>query len=77
VSKMSVVDLNPRHGGFRRGCAPFVGRYEGAGPLCRSRRGRLLGSAGDGVRLLSHCPYPLSLHVIRSRWRFSGHCSLS
>ena len=23
---------------MRKGCAPFVGRYEGAGPLCRSGR---------------------------------------
>jgi hypothetical protein len=50
------VNLQPR--GFEGDVSPSWGACEGAGPLCRSRRGKLLGRPGDGwmVQFLSPAP---------------------
>jgi len=55
------LNLQPR--GFEGDMSPSWGACEGAGPLSRSRRGRLLGRPGDGwmVQFLSPAPQ-LNLH---------------
>ena len=55
-SCIHAAGIEPATGGFEGGMHPSWGSYEGAGPLRRSRRGRVQGRASDGAWFKSRRP---------------------